>query len=280
MERYVLEVSHFQKRYGGKVAVRDLSLLVEPGDIFGFVGHNGAGKTTLIRSVVGAQPPSAGTIRVCGTDVVADPVAAKRRLAYVPDSPDVYDFLTGIQYLDLIADVFGVAGAVRRARIEELAGRLELTGALGDAVGSYSHGMRQKLVLVGALLHDPELLVLDEPFVGLDPAASHELKALLRERAAAGAAVFFSSHVLEVVERLCNKVGVVRAGELVACGDTEEVCGSESLEDVFLELVEDAPVGRPGGEKGGRRAAGEKNGRSGGAQVGRPGGGRGEKGGR
>ncbi|WP_204814047.1 ABC transporter ATP-binding protein [Olsenella uli] len=238
MER-VLEVSHYRKEYRGKVAVRDLSLVVAPGEICGFIGHNGAGKTTLIRSVVGAQPPTSGTIRVCGTDVWAEPVAAKRRMAYVPDNPDVYDFLTGVQYLDLIADVFGVGADVRRRRVDELAGRLELADALGEPVSAYSHGMRQKLVLVGAFLHDPTLLVLDEPFVGLDPSASHELKAILRERAEAGGAVFFSSHVLEVVEKLCDTVAVIRRGELVASGPTDEVRGSESLEDVFLELVDE-----------------------------------------
>ena len=242
MER-VLEVSHYRKEYRGKVAVRDLSLVVAPGQICGFIGHNGAGKTTLIRSVVGAQPPTSGTIRVCGTDVWADPVAAKRRMAYVPDNPDVYDFLTGVQYLDLIGDVFGVSGTDRRRRVGELAGRLELADALGEPVSAYSHGMRQKLVLVGALLHDPTLLVLDEPFVGLDPSASHELKAILRERAEAGGAVFFSSHVLEVVEKLCDTVAVIRRGELVASGPTDEVRGTESLEDVFLELVDEKDGG-------------------------------------
>lgn len=239
METPVLDVSRYRKEYRGKVAVRDLSLSVAPGQTCGFIGHNGAGKTTLIRSVVGAQPPTSGTVRVCGTDVWADPVAAKRRMAYVPDNPDVYDFLTGVQYLDLVADVFGVDAAMRRKRVSELAARLELADALGDPVSAYSHGMRQKLVLTGALLHDPTLLVLDEPFVGLDPSASHELKAILRERAAAGGAVFFSSHVLEVVERLCDTVAVIRRGELVAFGPTDEVRGSESLEDVFLELVDE-----------------------------------------
>lgn len=239
----VLEVRHFRKSYRDKVAVRDLSFSVAPGEICGFIGHNGAGKTTLIRSVVGAQPPTSGEVRVCGIDVWREPVAAKRRMAYVPDNPDVYDFLTGVQYLDLIADVFGVGTEERRRRAGELAGRLELSDALGDLVSAYSHGMRQKLVLVGALLHDPALLVLDEPFVGLDPSASHELKAILRERAEAGGAVFFSSHVLEVVERLCDTVAVIRRGELVASGPTDEVRGSESLEDVFLELVDEKDGG-------------------------------------
>lgn len=245
MKAAVLDVSRYRKEYQGRAAVRDLSLSVAPGEICGFIGHNGAGKTTLIRSIVGTQPPTSGTVRVCGHDVWREPVAAKRLMAYVPDNPDVYDFLTGMQYLDLIADVFGVGTEDRRRRTDELACRLELEGALGDPISSYSHGMRQKLVLVGALLHDPVLLVLDEPFVGLDPSASHELKDILRERADAGGAVFFSSHVLEVVERLCDTVAVIRRGELVASGPTDEVCGSESLEDVFLELVDDKNGGAP-----------------------------------
>lgn len=245
MKAAVLDVSRYRKEYQGRAAVRDLSLSVAPGEICGFIGHNGAGKTTLIRSIVGAQPPTSGTVRVCGHDVWREPVAAKRLMAYVPDNPDVYDFLTGMQYLDLIADVFSVGTEDRRRRTGELACRLELEGALGDPISSYSHGMRQKLVLVGALLHDPVLLVLDEPFVGLDPSASHELKDILRERADAGGAVFFSSHVLEVVERLCDTVAVIRRGELVASGPTDEVCGSESLEDVFLELVDDKNGGAP-----------------------------------
>lgn len=245
MQAAVLDVSRYRKEYQGRAAVRDLSLSVAPGEICGFIGHNGAGKTTLIRSIVGAQPPTSGTVRVCGHDVWREPVAAKRLMAYVPDNPDVYDFLTGMQYLDLIADVFGVGTEDRRRRTGELACRLELEGALGDPISSYSHGMRQKLVLVGALLHDPVLLVLDEPFVGLDPSASHELKDILRERADAGGAVFFSSHVLEVVERLCDTVAVIRRGELVASGPTDEVRGSESLEDVFRELVDDKNGGAP-----------------------------------
>ena len=243
----ILEISDYQKRYGGKVAVRDLSLTVEPGEIYGFIGHNGAGKTTLIRSVVGVQPSDAGTIRICGVNVATDPVAAKRLCAYVPDNPDVYEFMTGIQYLTYLADLFRMPADARAARITELAGRLELTPALGEPVGSYSHGMRQKLVLIGALMHDPKLLVLDEPFVGLDPVASHELKRMLRELAARGGAVFFSSHVLEVVEKLCNKVAIIRAGELLAAGPTDAVRGDASLESVFLDLVEqDEPASGPG----------------------------------
>lgn len=238
-EAPILAIDHYQKRYGETVAVRDISLAVEPGDIYGFIGHNGAGKTTLIRSIVGVQGIDGGSIRVCGIDVARDPVAAKRLIAYVPDNPDVYEFMTGIQYLTYLADIFQVPADVRTERIAELAERLELIGALGDAVGSYSHGMRQKLVLIGALLHEPRLLVLDEPFVGLDPVASHELKLMLGELASRGSAVFFSSHVLEVVEKLCNKVAIIRGGELLAAGPTEQVRGDESLEAVFLDLVED-----------------------------------------
>ena len=234
----VLAIAHYTKRYGDKVAVRDLSLTVEPGDIYGFIGHNGAGKTTLIRSIVGAQPVDGGSICICGHDVVRDPIAAKAACAYVPDNPDVYEFMTGLQYLDFIADIYRVPAPERRARRTELAERLQLADALGDTVGSYSHGMRQKLVLIGALIHEPRLLVLDEPFVGLDPVASHELKKILHELAERGGAVFFSSHVLEVVERLCNKVAIIRAGELLASGATEDVRGNASLEDIFLELVE------------------------------------------
>ena len=241
-ERPILEVDGFRKTYGDKVAVRDLSLAVEPGDIYGFVGHNGAGKTTLIRSIVGAQPFDGGTIRVCGVDVAADPVAAKRRLAYVPDNPDVYEFMTGVRYLAYMGDVFGVPAEVRARRVAELAERLEIAGDLGEPVSSYSHGMRQKLVIIGALVHDPRLLVLDEPFVGLDPVASHEVRAMLRELTERGGAVFFSSHVLEVVERLCDKVAVIRSGELLRAGTVDEVRGDETLESVFLELVEEGEV--------------------------------------
>ena len=234
----VLDIAHYEKRYGDKIAVRDLSLAVEAGDIYGFIGHNGAGKTTLIRSIVGAQSIDGGTIRICEHDVAREPVAAKRLLAYVPDNPDIYEFMTGIQYLTYIADIFEVPAAARRERIATLAERLEITDALGDTIGAYSHGMRQKLVLIGALLHEPKLLVLDEPFVGLDPVASHELKAILHEVATRGSAVFFSSHVLEVVEKLCNKVAIIRKGTLLASGPTEQVRGDSSLEDVFLGLVE------------------------------------------
>lgn len=234
----ILSVRNFQKRYGDKIAVLDLSLTVEAGDIYGFIGHNGAGKTTLIRSIVGAQSFEGGVIEVCGHDVMRDAIAAKRALAYVPDNPDIYEFMTGMQYLAYLADIFEVPADQRARRIEELSHRLDLSDALADPIASYSHGMRQKLVIIGALVHSPRLLVLDEPFVGLDPVASHELKLILHEHARAGAAVFFSSHVLEVVEKLCNKLTIIRAGEVLAQGTTEQVRGDNALEDVFLELVE------------------------------------------
>ncbi|CVH77083.1 ABC-type transporter ATP-binding protein EcsA [Coriobacteriaceae bacterium CHKCI002] len=234
----VLSVKQVVKTFGEKRAVNGVSLEVMPGDIFGFVGHNGAGKTTLIRAIVGVAGFDEGDIRVVGQSVRTDALACKRVCAYVPDNPDVYEFLTGIQYLNYISDVFEVPADTRRERIRAHADRLGLTSALGDLVSSYSHGMRQKLVLIGALVHDPALLVLDEPFVGLDPEASFHVKEMLRELAGRGSAVFFSSHVLEVVEKLCNKVAIIKQGELRACGPTSEVVGDESLEDVFLDMIE------------------------------------------
>lgn len=234
----VLSVKQVVKTFGEKRAVNGVSLEVMPGDIFGFVGHNGAGKTTLIRAIVGVAGFDEGDIRIVGQSVRTDALACKRVCAYVPDSPDVYEFLTGIQYLNYISDVFEVPADTRRERIRAHADRLGLTSALGDLVSSYSHGMRQKLVLIGALVHEPTLLVLDEPFVGLDPEASFQVKEMLRELADGGSAVFFSSHVLEVVEKLCDKVAIIKQGQLRACGRTAEVVGDESLEDVFLDMID------------------------------------------
>lgn len=244
----VLSVKQVVKTFGEKRAVNGVSLEVMPGDIFGFVGHNGAGKTTLIRAIVGVTGFDEGDIRVVGQSVRTDALACKRVCAYVPDNPDVYEFLTGIQYLNYISDVFEVPADTRRERIRAHADRLGLTSALGDLVSSYSHGMRQKLVLIGALVHDPALLVLDEPFVGLDPEASFHVKEMLRELAGRGSAVFFSSHVLEVVEKLCNKVAIIKQGELRACGPTSEVVGDESLEDVFLDMIERDAQGARGAD--------------------------------
>lgn len=238
MDSPVLSVNKVVKTFGDKRAVDGVSLDVMPGDIFGFVGHNGAGKTTLIRAIVGVGGFDSGDIRIAGQSVRTDALACKRVTAYVPDNPDVYEFLTGIQYLDYIADIFEVPADLRRARIEAFADRLGLTSALGDLISSYSHGMRQKLVLIGALVHEPVLLVLDEPFVGLDPEASFHVKEMLRELADRGSAVFFSSHVLEVVEKLCDKVAIIKQGKLRACGPTAEVVGDDSLEDVFLDMIE------------------------------------------
>ena len=257
----VLMVKDVVKAFGAKRAVDGVSLEVMPGDIFGFVGHNGAGKTTLIRSIVGALAFDEGDIRICGKSVRTDPVACKRVCAYVPDNPDVYEFLTGIQYLNYIADLYAVPADVRRERIEAYADRLGLTSALGDLVSSYSHGMRQKLVLISALVHEPVLLVLDEPFVGLDPEASFHVKEMLRELAERGSAVFFSSHVLEVVEKVCDKVAIIKQGKLRACGPTAEVVGDESLEDVFLDMIESDAA------QGGTHAADDQDGSAQGAAA-------------
>ena len=234
----VLSVNHVVKAFGAKRAVDDVTLDVMPGDIFGFVGHNGAGKTTLIRAIVGVTDFDEGDIRIAGQSVKPDALACKRLTAYVPDNPDIYEFLTGIQYLNYLSGIFEVPADVRERRIRAYADRLSLTSALGDLISSYSHGMRQKLVLIGALVHQPTLLVLDEPFVGLDPEASFHVKEMLRELADAGSAVFFSSHVLEVVEKLCNKVAIIKQGTLRACGPTADVVGDESLENVFLDMID------------------------------------------
>lgn len=237
----VLSVQHFTKKYGSKVAVSDLSIDVMPGDIYGFIGHNGAGKTTLIKSVVGAQPFEGGVIFVDSKNVLVDPVGTKQIIAYVPDNPDIYEFMSGIKYLNYVCDIFGVPAENRVERITTMANRLGITDSLSNAIGSYSHGMKQKLVLISALLHEPKLIVLDEPFVGLDPAASFELKKMLHELADRGSAVFFSSHVLEVVEKLCNKIAIIRQGKLLAAGKTDEIRGNASLEEVFLGLEAGAP---------------------------------------
>ncbi len=235
----MLEIRNLTKRYkGGKVAVDNLSLTVEAGDIFAFIGHNGAGKSTTIKSVVGILEFDSGDIFIDGHSVKDEPMACKKDLAYIPDNPDIYDHLTGIQYLNFIGDVFGVDSAARTAKIDDYATRFDIKKNLGDMVGSYSHGMKQKLVLISALMHSPKLLVMDEPFVGLDPKASFEVKNIMRELCKEGAAIFFSTHVLEVAEKLCNKVAIIKDGKLVVCGDTESVVGSGSLESVFLKSEE------------------------------------------
>ena len=232
----MLQIQNLTKRFGDKVAVDDLTLHIAPGEIYGFIGHNGAGKTTTLRSIAGIQQFDAGEIRINGVSVTADPLACKRIMAYIPDNPDLYDFMSGIQFLNFIGDIFAVPADVRQARIRDYAARFELTDDLAQPISAYSHGMKQKLAVISALLHEPKLILMDEPFVGLDPKASHLLKEMMREHCDAGGAIFFSTHVLEVAEKLCDKVAIIRHGALVRSGTMEEVKGDTSLEEVFLEL--------------------------------------------
>ena len=236
----MLRISHLTKTYGSKTAVSDLTLHIAPGEIYGFIGHNGAGKTTTIKSCCGILPFDQGEILVDGISVKEDPLACKKRIAYIPDNPDLYEFLTGFQYLNFIADVFAIPKDERKRRIDQYAEVFSLTGDLGQPVSSYSHGMKQKLAILSALIHQPRLLMMDEPFVGLDPSASHQLKTIMRELCNQGCAIFFSTHVLEVAEKLCDKVAIIRGGKLVAAGSMEDVKGDASLEEVFLELAEKA----------------------------------------
>ena len=233
----MLNIQHFSKTYpGGKRAVDDLNLNVAPGEIFGFIGHNGAGKTTTLRAVAGVMDFTEGTITIDGHDIRREPTAAKKVTAFLPDNPDLYDFLSGIQYLTFIADLYDIPEKDRQARIQKYADAFEITGNLGSPIGSYSHGMKQKLALISALIREPKLLILDEPFVGLDPVASHLLKGYLSEICGRGGAVFFSTHVLEVAEKLCHKIAIIKGGVLVKSGVTEELVGDSTLENVFLEL--------------------------------------------
>ena len=232
----MLQIEHLTKKFGEKTAVDDLSLHIAPGEVYGFIGHNGAGKTTTLRSVVGIQQFDAGRIKIDGISLQDDPMACKRRLAYIPDNPDLYDFMTGIKYLNFVADVFGVSAADRQARIRKYADLLELADDLAQPISTYSHGMKQKLAVISAWLHQPRLILMDEPFVGLDPKASHILKGMMREFCDGGGAIFFSTHVLEVAEKLCDKVAIIRHGKLIRSGTMEEVKGDDSLEEVFLEL--------------------------------------------
>lgn len=232
----MLEIRHFSKSYGGdKKAADDVSLTVTSGDIYGFIGHNGAGKSTTIRAVVGVLDFTEGEIYIDGHSVKDEPIACKQVMAYIPDNPDLYESLTGIQYLNFIADVFGIDAAEREKRIRHYADTFEITDALGDLIGSYSHGMKQKVAIISALIHEPKLLVLDEPFVGLDPKATFTLKEIMRDMCARGAAVFFSTHVLDVAEKLCNKVAIIKHGKIIDSGTMEEITEGHSLEETFLE---------------------------------------------
>ena len=232
----MLYIQHLTKCYGEKKAVDDLSLHIAAGEIYGFIGHNGAGKTTTLKSVVGILQFDEGEITIDGHSVKADPLTCKRELAYIPDNPDLYDFMTGIKYLNFVADIFGVGAAERQERIRKYAEAFELTEDLAQPVAAYSHGMKQKLAIIAAWLHQPKLVIMDEPFVGLDPKASHLLKGMMRELCDRGGAIFFSTHVLEVAEKLCDKVAIIKGGKLIRSGTMDEVKGDDSLEEVFLEL--------------------------------------------
>ena len=236
----MLNIQHLTKVYGEKKAVDDLSLHIAPGEIYGFIGHNGAGKTTTLKSVAGILPFDEGEITIGGLSMKRDPLICKRQMAYIPDNPDLYDFMTGIQFLNFIADIFAVPADVRQERIREYAGRFELTGDLAQPIAAYSHGMKQKLAIISAWLHQPKLILMDEPFVGLDPKAAHLLKGMMRELCDEGGAIFFSTHVLEVAEKLCDKVAIIKGGKLIRSGTMEEVKGDDSLEEVFLELEGEA----------------------------------------
>ncbi len=232
----MLKIDHFTKTYGEKKAVDDLTLHIQRGEIYGFIGHNGAGKTTTLKSVAGIMQFDSGEILIDGTSIQRDPIGCKKKMAYIPDNPDLYEFMTGMQYLNFVGDIFAIPAAQRKQRIEALADTFELTGDLNQPISAYSHGMKQKLAIISAWIHEPKLILMDEPFVGLDPKASHILKGMMREVCNQGGAIFFSTHVLEVAEKLCDKVAIIKGGKLVRSGTMEEVKGDTSLESVFLEL--------------------------------------------
>ena len=232
----MLKIEHLTKVYGDKKAVDDVSLHIQKGEIFGFIGHNGAGKTTTLKAICGILRFEQGEIYVNGISVKANPLACKQQIAYVPDNPDLYGFMTGIQYLDFVGDIYKVPANVRRERIHAYADAFSLTDDLAQPISAYSHGMKQKLALISALMHEPKLILLDEPFVGLDPKAAHTLKEMMRDFCAKGGAIFFSTHVLEVAEKLCDKVAIIKGGKIIKVGTMEEVKGDESLEEVFLDL--------------------------------------------
>ena len=235
----MLNISHLTKIYGDKKAVNDLSLHIAPGEIYGFIGHNGAGKTTTLKSVAGILQFDSGEITVGGISVKTDPLSVKKQIAYIPDNPDLYDYMSGIKYLNFIADIFGVDGKVRLERIHKYADAFGLTADLAQPISAYSHGMKQKLAIISAWIHSPRLIIMDEPFVGLDPSASHLLKQMMRDVCNDGGAIFFSTHVLEVAEKLCDKVAIIKNGSLIRSGTMEEVKGDASLESVFLELEDE-----------------------------------------
>lgn len=235
----MLNIQHLTKTYGEKKAVDDLSLHIAPGEIYGFIGYNGAGKTTTLKSVVGILRFDSGSITIDGTSIQEDPISCKSKIAYIPDNPDLYEFMTGLKYLNFIADIFKVSKEDREVRIKKYADIFELSNDLTQPIASYSHGMKQKLAIIAAWIHNPKLIIMDEPFVGLDPKAAHLFKGMMREVCDKGGAIFFSTHVLEVAEKLCDKVAIIKAGKLIRSGTMEEVKGDDGLEDVFLELEEE-----------------------------------------
>ena len=232
----MLKIEHLTKKYGEKTAVEDLSLHILKGEIYGFIGHNGAGKTTTLKSIVGILQFEEGEIRIDGDSIQENPLACKKKIAYIPDNPDLYEFMTGVKYLHFIADIFAVPEEKRQERIRKYADLFEMTENLAQPIASYSHGMKQKLAIISAWIHEPKLIIMDEPFVGLDPKAAHILKQMMREICDEGGAIFFSTHVLEVAEKLCDKVAIIRNGQLIQSGTMQEVKGDDSLEEVFLEL--------------------------------------------
>ena len=236
----MLKINKLTKTYGDKKAVDDLTLHIKPGEIYGFIGHNGAGKTTTIKACCGILQFDGGEIFIDGVSITKDPLLCKSKIAYIPDNPELYEFMTGIQFLNFIADVYGVGESERAERIEKYSEMLGIKKDLGQSVGAYSHGMKQKLAIISALIHDPKLIIMDEPFVGLDPKASHTLKLFMREMCAGGGAIFFSTHVLEVAEKLCDKVAIIKNGKLIVSGTMDEVKGDTSLESVFLELEDES----------------------------------------
>ena len=236
----MLKIEHLTKTYGEKKAVDDLSLHIHAGEIYGFIGHNGAGKTTTLKSVAGILQFDGGEILVDGKSVRTQPLECKKMIAYIPDNPDLYEYMTGIKYLNFIADIFGVSAQARQERVRKYADLFELTADLAQPIAAYSHGMKQKLAIISAWLHEPKLIIMDEPFVGLDPKAAHILKGMMRELCSAGGAIFFSTHVLEVAEKLCDKVAIIKGGKLIRSGTMEEVKGDASLESVFLDLEDES----------------------------------------
>lgn len=235
----MLKIEHLTKIYGDKKAVDDLSLHICPGEIYGFIGHNGAGKTTTLKACCGILQYDSGEITVDGVSMKKEPLTCKEKIAYIPDNPDLYEFMTGIQFLNFVADIFEVGTTDRKERIKRYADEFEITADLAQPISAYSHGMKQKLAIISALIHEPKLIIMDEPFVGLDPKATHLLKELMRQMCSKGCAIFFSTHVLEVAEKLCDKVAIIKAGKLIRSGTMEDVKGDTSLEDVFLELEEE-----------------------------------------